>query len=76
MCSSLGSHVDFPEYILMAVFYRFNRNLEIAIRDWEKYFSDLGKILQGEGWEDHFELKLRSEACHVDFQNIFQNKQC
>ena len=29
-----------------------------------------------EGWEDHFEVKLRSEEFHLDFQNIFQNKLC
>ena len=54
MISSLGSHV---EYILMAVFYRFIRNLYIAIRDRKKYSSDLGKSLQGAAWEDHFEVK-------------------
>ena len=70
MFSSLGSHLDFPEYILMAVFYRFIRNLEVAIKDREKYSSNLGKRLLGKGWEDHFEVKLRSEACHLDFQNI------
>ena len=59
--SSLGSHVDFPEYILMAVFYKFIRNLELPIKDREKYSSNLGKDLRGEGWEDHFEVNLRSE---------------
>ena len=55
--SSLGCHVDFPEYILIAVFYRFIRNLEVAIKDREKYSSNLGKSLRGEGWENHFEVK-------------------
>ena len=54
----------------MAVFYRFIRNLEVAIKDREKYSSNLGKRLLGKGWEDHFEVKLRSEACHLDFQKI------
>ena len=44
MFSSLGNHVDVPEYILMAVFYRFICNLQIAIRDRKKYSSDQGKI--------------------------------
>ena len=57
MFSSLGCHVDFPEYILIAVFYRFIRNLEVAIKDREKYSSNLGKSLRGEGWENHFEVK-------------------
>ena len=47
----------------MAVSYRFIRNLEVAIKDWEKCSSNLGKSLRGEGWEDYFELKLRSEVC-------------
>ena len=59
MISSLCSHVDVPEYILMAVFYRFIHNLHIAIGDRKKYSSELGKSLQGEVCEDHFEVKLR-----------------
>ena len=70
MFSSLGNHVDFPGYILMTAFYRFIRNLEVAIRDREKYSSDLGKRLQVEGWEDHFEVKLKPETCQLDLQNI------
>ena len=70
--SSLGSHVDFPGYISIAVKYRFIRNLEVVIRDREKSSSDQGKSLQMEGWEDHFEVKLRSETWQLHFQNIFQ----
>ena len=76
MFSSLGSHVDVPEFILMALFYRFIRNLQIAIRDRKKHTSELGNILQGKRWEDHFEVKLRSKTCYLDFQNILQNKPC
>ena len=65
---------DFPEYILIAVFYIFIRNLEVPIKDREKYSSDLGKGLQGEKWEK--QVKLSSEACDLDFHNIFQNKLC
>ena len=65
---------DFPEYILIAVFYILIRNLEVPIKDREKYSSDLGKGLQGEGWKK--QVKLSSEACDLDFQNIFQNKLC
>ena len=65
---------DFPEYILIAVFYIFIRNLEVLIKDREKYSSDLGKGLQGEGWQK--QVKLSSEACDLDFHNIFQNKLC
>ena len=57
----------------MAVFYRFIRNLEIAIRDKEEYSSDLGKSLQGRGGggeNDHFEVELRSETYHIDLKNI------
>ena len=64
MISSLGSHVDVPEYILMAVFYRFIHNLHTVIRDRKK---------------DHSEVKLRSDRQnydHLDFENIFQNKLC
>ena len=43
MFSSLGSHLDFPEYFLMAASYRFIRNLEVAIKGREKYSSNLGK---------------------------------
>ena len=74
--SSLGSHVDFPGYISIALKYRFIRNLEVVIRDREKSSSDQGKSLQMEGWEDHFEVKLRSETWQLHFQNIFQNKLC
>ena len=73
MFSSLASQVDFSEYILIAVLYRFIHNLEVFIKDSKEYSSNLGKIVRGVGWEDHFEVKLRSEACHLDFQNIFQN---
>ena len=45
MFSSLGSHIDFPEHVLMTVFYRFTHNLEEAsrekIKDREKYSSNL-----------------------------------
>ena len=61
MISSLDRHLDAPEHILMAVFYRFIRNLHKAIRDWKNYSSELGKILLGEAWEDQFEVKLRSD---------------
>ena len=61
MISSLDSHLDGPEHILMAVFYRFICNLHKAIRDWKNYSSDLGKSLLGEAWEDQFEVKLRSD---------------
>ena len=72
MFSSLASQVDFSEYILIAVLYRFIHNLEVFIKDSKEYSSNLGKIVvRGVGWEDHFEVKLRSEACHLDFQNIF-----
>ena len=60
----------------MAVFYIFIRNLEVAIKNREKYSSDLGENLQGEVSKDHSEVKLTSEACHLDFNNIFQNKLC
>ena len=74
MFSSLDTNLNFPEYFLMAASYRFTRNLKVAIKDSEKYSSNLGKSLREDGWEDHFKLKLRSEACHLDFQNIFQNR--
>ena len=79
MISSLGSHVDVPEYILMAVFYRFIHNLHTVITDRKKYSSELGKCLQGEVGKDHSEVKLRSDRQnydHLDFENIFQNKLC
>ena len=79
MFRSLGNYVDFPEYISMAVIYRFILNLEVVIRDREMSSSDQGKSLQGGGgggggWEDHFEVRLRSETCQLKFQNILQNK--
>ena len=52
--SWLGSHLDFPEYILMALSYKFIRNTELAIKDKERYFSNLGKSLLEEGWEFNF----------------------
>ena len=55
---------------------QINSQFRVAIKDREKYSSKLGKILQGQGQEDHSEVKLRSEACHLDFQNIFQNRLC
>ena len=75
MFSLLRSHLDFPEYVLMAVFYRFIHNLEVAIKDKKSYFSNLGKIFWG-GGGSHLKVKLRAEACHLDFQNIFQNRLC
>ena len=51
MFSCLGSHLDFPEYILMAVTYKFIRNLEVAIKNKERYFSNLDKSLLEKGWE-------------------------
>ena len=81
MFSSLGNYVDFPEYSSMAVIYRFILNLEVVIRDremWEMSSSDQCKSLQGGeggGGEDHFEVKLRSEAFQLKFQfYIFSNK--
>ena len=76
MFSSLGSKADFPEYILMIVSDRFIHNFEVAIKGWKKYATNLDKSFWGEGWEDHFEVKLRSEACHLDFQNILHNRLC
>ena len=49
MFRSLGNYVDFPEYISMAVIYRFILNLEVVIRDREMSSSDQGKSLQGGG---------------------------
>ena len=72
MFSSLDSHVDFPTCILMAFFY----NLEVAIKEKETYSSALSRCLQGEGQEDHFQIKFISEEFHLDIQNIFQNKLC
>ena len=66
MFSLLRSHLDFPEYVLMAVFYRFIHNLEVAIKDKKSYFSNLGKIFLGAGGS-HLKVKLRAEACHLDF---------
>ena len=45
MFSSSSSHLDFPEYVSMAVSYRFIRSLEEVIKDKESYFSNLGKSL-------------------------------
>ena len=75
MFSLLRSHLDFPEYVLMGVFDRFIHNLEVAIEDKKSYFSNLGKIFLGEGGS-HLKVKLGAEACHLDFQNIFQNRLC
>ena len=79
MFSSLGNYVDFPEYSSMAVIYRFILNLDVVIRDREMSSSDQCKSLQGGegggGGEDHFEVKLRSEAFQLKFQfYIFSNK--
>ena len=43
MFRSLGNYVDFPEYISMAVIYRFILNLEVVIKDREMSSSDQGK---------------------------------
>ena len=59
MFSLLRSHLDFPEYVLMAVFYRFIHNLEVAIKDKKSYFSNLGKIFFGGGGES-FKSKVKS----------------
>ena len=40
----LGSHLDVPEFILMAVSFRFIHNLEAAIEDKEGCSSSQGKI--------------------------------
>ena len=58
MFSSLGSHVDFLEYISMVVFYRFIYNLEVAIWDREKYSSNLGKSLRGGGVVESFWTRI------------------
>ena len=49
MFSSLDTNLNFPEYFLMAASYRFTRNLKVAIKDSEKYSSNLGKSLREEG---------------------------
>ena len=59
MFSLLRSHLDFPEYVLMAVFYRFIHNLEVAIKDKKSYFSNLGKIFWGAGGKS-FKSKVKS----------------
>ena len=59
MFSSLGSHLDFPEYFLMVVSHKFIRNLEAAIKARERYSSNLGKNFAGGGIGDHFHVKLR-----------------
>ena len=47
----LGSHPDFPEYILMTASEKVIRNLDVVIKDKEGYSSNLGKTLQGSrGW--------------------------
>ena len=38
---ALISILDFQEYILMALSYRFIHNVEVAIKDKERYFSNL-----------------------------------
>ena len=77
MFSSLGSHLNFAEYFLMVVSCKFIRNLEVAIKARERYSSNLGKAFRGGvGMGDHFQVKLRSEVCYLDFQNIFQNRLC
>ena len=49
MFSSLDTNLNFPEYFLMAASYRLTRNLKVAIKDSEKYSSNLGKSLREEG---------------------------
>ena len=60
---SLGSHVDFPEYILVSVFYIFICNLQVTIKDRENYFSCLGKGLRDSG--ERIILKLNKDQRHV-----------
>ena len=55
----LGSHLDFPEFILMAVSFRFIHNLEAAIKDKEGCSSSLGKIWWGGGWQAVLKELLR-----------------
>ena len=51
MLSSLGSHLDFPEHILMVALYRFIRNVQVVIKDMESYFSNPSNCLQEGRWE-------------------------
>ena len=51
----------FPEYILMAVSYRFFGNLEVAIKDRERYFSNRCKTFARGVVGNHFQPKLGSE---------------
>ena len=41
---SLGSYLDLLQYIVMTLSGTFIHNLEVAIKDREKYSSNLGKI--------------------------------
>ena len=59
----LGSHLDFPEFILMAVSFRFIHNLEAAIKDKEGCSSSLGKIWRG----DFFGGEVGGKPCWKSF---------
>ena len=47
MFSSLRSHLDFPEYILMAVYYRFIRNVEITLKMGKTNLQTQAKVCKG-----------------------------
>ena len=69
-----GSHLQIPEHIWMDVSYRFIHSLVAAIKGKKRCSWILevkAKILQRKCRGSSFLMKLRSEACHIDFQSIF-----
>ena len=54
--------------------YRFIHNLEAVIKNNKRYSWNLGKIFTKYLHGAHFKLKSRSNACHLHFQNLLQNR--
>ena len=64
-----GNHLDFPEHILMVASDRLIHDLEAVIKEKKSCSWNPGTFFTNYAMGAHFQVKLRSEACHLDFQN-------
>ena len=64
-----GNHLDFPELMLMVASDRLIHDLEAVIKEKRSCSWNPGTFFTNYPMGAHFQVKLRSEACHLDFQN-------